>query len=75
MQNAIASKDINPETDVVVVFACRGPMHPLSDLSGLKSPRDSDESASEGGRIRVRTKSKNQKKRKVKQTCKYTRER
>lgn len=75
IQNAIASKDINPETDVVVVFACRGPMHPLSDLSGLKSPRDSDESASEGGRMRVRTKSKNQKKRKLKQTCKYTRDR
>ena len=75
MQNAIASKVVNPETDVVVVFACRGPMHPLSDLSGLRSPRDSDESASEGGRMRVRTKSKNQKKSKVNPNRKYTRKR
>ena len=53
------------------------PKHPLSDLSGFW---DSNESASEGGRMRVRTKSQqsqksqksqNQKKRKVKKTCKY----
>ena len=79
IQNAIETKDIDPDADVVVVFSCRGPKHPLSDLSGLRSPRDSNESASEGGRMRVRTKSQksqksqNQKKRKVKKTCKYTR--
>jgi hypothetical protein len=75
MQNAIDTNDINGETDVVVVFACRVPNHPLSDSSGLRSPRDDDESASEGGRARARTKSQNQKKRKVKKTCKYARKR
>uniref|UniRef100_A0A6C0I731 Uncharacterized protein n=1 Tax=viral metagenome TaxID=1070528 RepID=A0A6C0I731_9ZZZZ len=81
IQNAIDTKDIDPDADVVVVFSCRGPKHPLSNLSGLRSPRDSNESASEGGRMCVRTKSQksqksqNQKKRKVKKTCKYTRKR
>ena len=78
IQNAIDTNDINKDTDVVVVFACRRPKHPLSNLSGLRSPRDSDETASEGGRMRVRrvrTKSQTQKKRNVKKTCKYTRKR